>query len=338
MLLAAVLAVAPVSVRLTPVWASRVQSEITDVAIEENRAAFGTYESFGLIDLATGKRVWAASAGKDALGTRIAIGGRQVVVSIGMGPLTFRDAGTGKPLGTMTRKGYASPVAIDGATVYTELQVGTLAAIDLAARKTKWTYDLGREGDAAILSFPPRRAGNDLLVGTRKGRLALLDIATGKPRWATEFGDNAVSGVAWDYERIYAATARGWIAALGRNTGSVVWTHDVGNGVIGHPLFADGRLVVTSVGGYVVSIAGLNGRMLWRTVVSPRQDFALTQAMPDDNGYALMQRNRLVSLSDVGDIRWEAIFENTASARPPVKIGRDFLLFESHAMFRARLQ
>jgi len=327
------------SVLLTQIWVCRVDSEFTDFRSSGSQLAFGTYNSYGLIDLDSGKKKWAAPLKEGELGVKVACDGTLIVASIGSGAIVATDSASGKPLWKVQHKGYSSPITISAGHLYAETAPSKLEAIDTATHKSLWSAPIEPtiKSPEQQIAVAPLAMGDSLLIGTRAGTVILLD-AQGKEQWRSPLSDSPIQSLQFDDERIYVCSARGMLFALGRNTGTVVWRYDVTNAIAGTPLLSEQRLAIVSPGGFVVWVSALDGAELWRRTFTKEEDFSVTAPISEAEGILFMRRSGAYALDQVGRDRWSATFVSAASFRTPMRYKTDYILFDSHAVFRARVQ
>lgn len=328
------------AVVLTQVWVCRVDSEFTDFDAAPGSIAFGTYNSFGQLDLASGHKRWAQSLKEGQLGVKVATDGGVTAVSIGSGPISTFDAATGKPKWSISHKGYCSPMLITGSLLYAETEPNRLAALGIADHRALWSIDLEPDSKPteSQLGSKPALIGGHLYMGLREGSLLCLDPTNGQALWRAELTDSPIQSLTSDAERIYATDSRGFIHAVGRESGTEVWRYDARNLVAGSPLLQDGKMVIVSPGGFVVWLNPLNGSELWHSSFSREEDFSVTQPVADGTGIFFMRRSGAYAFDQFGHSRWDATFPSPASFRAPLPFKGDFILFDSHAIFRARPQ
>lgn len=329
-LLCAVLLQAPT---FTQVWSIRLQTEIQSLGVGEQAVYFGTNDSFGALDQATGKKIWSKNLTSPQLGAFVAEGEGKVFASIGQGALWAYDAKTGKQAWMAKRDGFASPIAFYNQAVYAETSLGKFSALNPANGKPLWTADMA----GASVSAKPMRIGRAILVGTKLGTVWAFDKDSGKPIWHFDKKNAKTQSIVLGEDRAYAFFDDGAVVALSLETGQKVWAFYTNNGLFGTPLSKDGRLFVTSVGGNFFSIAALNGQELWRKPLSYRQNFGLSQPLPWRDGYLVTDRTKLVYLNDQGDKQWEFDLKEDLFGQQPRALGNDLLLRGSHAIMRYRV-
>ncbi len=328
------------AVTLSQVWVCRVDSEFTDFAIAGDSMAFGTYASFGQISLETGKKKWAFPLKEGQLGVKVASDELVTVVSIGNGPISAFDTTSGKAKWSIPHKGFASPMLLSQGRLYAETEPNRLGVIDAGTHKPLWTAPIDgsiKESEAQV-AVNPLSMGDAVVVGARSGSVTAFDAKTGEIRWQTALSDSPIQALAYDDERVYASSARGVIYALGSRTGTILWHFDVQNAIAGKPLLKDGRFAIVSQGGFVVWVAALNGAELWRRTFSREEDFSVTGPAVEGDGILFMRRSGAFALDQVGREQWAATFPSAASFRTPERYRGDYILFDSHAVFRARTQ
>lgn len=326
---------------LTTVWQSSFQDQFTDLHLIGQTVFFGTNKAYGALSAVDGKRIWVKTVAAGQLGTRVGSDGKTFVVSIGKGPILAMDAATGKPKWSLTHHGYAGPVAVIDGACYLEPQPGTLVKMNAVSKKQLWlsAVEVTDEKDGlSALSIPAKLVGTHLYVGTRNGLVKALNPDNGHEIWQAGMGTTSVQGWTADEEQLYVTTDNGTVAAHSLETGGSRWRAYTQNGIFGDPLYKDGRVYVTSLAGYLACYGGFGGAELWRRILSPKQDFGLSQVVPFDGGLFMVQRKKLLKLNLEGYKQWELETNWDLFGQAPVVIENDLLLRSSHEVMRVHLE
>ncbi|MBN9501107.1 MAG: hypothetical protein BGO01_02930 [Armatimonadetes bacterium 55-13] len=315
----------------TQMWSVRLQTEIQSVVVGERSIFFGTNNSFGAIDQATGKKVWAKSVALPQLGVYIAEGDGVLYASVGQGSLWAYNSASGKQMWTAKRDGYSSPIGAYNGAVYAEMTPGKLSALSAGTGKPMWTADLLNSSPSA----KPIRYGKSILVGTKLGTVFSFDKDSGKQAWKFEKGNASCRAIlVGDEGRPVVFFDDGAVICLSNVTGQRMWAYYSNNGIFGTPLYQDGRVFLTSASGNFICLAGLNGQELWKRKLSPRQNFGLSQPLPWRAGYLLADRTKLAYLNAEGERQWESDLGEDLFGQQPRALGGDLLLSSSHAIMR----
>jgi outer membrane protein assembly factor BamB len=318
--------------KVVPLWTTRLQTEIQSHVVGERAIYFGTNDSFGAIDQNNGKKVWAKSVKAPQLGVFIAEGDGMLFASVGQGNLGAFNATTGKPIWSLKRTGYASPIGYYNRSLYAELASGKLTAFN-ANGKSLWSAALGK----STLSTKPIRYGKAIFAGTKTGAVTAFDKDTGKQVWQSNERQSGVQALLIAGERLVATFDDGSVLGLSLETGQRMWAVYTNNGLFGTPLLRDGRIYVTSVSGRFYSIAAENGQELWVRSLSTRQNFGLTQPMPWQSGFLIGDHAKLVHLDEQGERKWELDGGLELVGNQPRTLAGDVLLVGSHEIRRVRI-
>jgi outer membrane protein assembly factor BamB len=319
--------------KLSRVWSMRLQTEVRSVVVGERAIYFGTNDSFGAIDQATGTKIWAKSFGLPQIRAYVAQLDNVLFASVGQGNLSAFDAANGRPIWIVKQTGYSSPIGAYNQAVYGSLATGKLTALSAGNGKPIWTADLQKSDP----STKPIRYGKDIFVGTKLGSVFALDKDTGHQTWRFKERNAGVQSLLVMDDRLLAFFDDGAIFAISLATGQKMWSVYTNNGLFGTPLVKEGRLYVTSVGGGFYSIAGLNGDQLWKRPLSFLQNFGLSQPMSYQDGFLLADRSKLVYLNSEGEKQWEVETGSDLFGQQPRPLGDDILLTGSHEIRRVRL-
>lgn len=313
------------------VWSNRLQTEIQSYIVGERAIYFGTNDSYGSLDQATGKKIWAKSVALPQIGVFVAEGDGIFFASIGQGNLIALNAATGKPFWSLKRTGYASPIGYANQSLYAEIQQGKLDSVN-AAGKSIWTANLG-----GSLSAKPIRYNRAIFAGLKTGTVFAFDKDSGKQIWKLAERKSAVQALLVAGDRLIATYDDGTIHGLSLQTGHRMWAVYTNNALFGTPLLKDGRLFAVSASGRFYSIAAENGQELWVRSLSFRQNFGLSQPMSYQDGFLLVDKSKLVHLDASGDKKWELETGSEMFGNQPRPLGDDLLLVGSHEFRRVRV-
>ncbi len=318
---------------LDRVWSIRLQTEIQSYSIGEKLIFFGTNDSFGVIDQATGKKVWSKPVAMPQLGSHVAENEGVFFASVGQGNLSAFNSQTGKPIWTFRRTGYASPIGSYNRALYAEQDQGKLAAFSFEG-KPIWSADLAK----STLSTKPIRFGKAIFAGVKSGSIFGFDKDTGKQIWKIKERNSAVQSLLVAEDRLIATYDDGSVLGLSLETGQRMWAVYTNNGLFGTPLVQSGRLYVTSLSGRFYSIAIQSGQELWVRSLSFRQNFGLSQPMAFRTGFLYADRSKLGFLNSDGEKQWEVNVIDDLGGQQPRPLGDDLLLTTSHGFMRYRVR
>lgn len=317
---------------LTPIWATRLQTEIQSYVIGETAIYFGTNDSYGALDQATGKKIWAKSVAQPQLGVFVAEGDGTLYANIGQGNLVAANAATGKPLWTLKRTGYASPIGFANQSLYAEVEEGKLSAVN-ASGKAIWSATLG-----GSLSTRPIRYNRVIFAGLKTGAIHAVDKDSGKPMWKYAERKSGVQALLVSGERLIVTYDDGTIHGLSLTTGQRMWGVYTNNALFGVPHLREGRLFAVSASGRFYCVAAETGQELWVRSLSFQQNFGLSQVMPYRDGFLLADKAKLVALDSEGLKLWDLDTGSEMTGNQPRPLGDDLLLTGSHEFRRVRLK
>jgi len=320
--------------KLDQVWSRRFQTEIRSVVVGERAIYFGTNDSFGAIDQATGKLIWAKSFGLPQIRAYVAQLDNVVFANVGQGFLSAFDASTGKPNWTVKQAGYSSPIGAYNQAIYASLATGKISALAAGTGKPRWTADIQKSDP----STKPIRFGKDIFVGTKLGAIFAFDKDTGKSIWTYAERKSSVQALLVSGERLIVTYDDGTIHGLSLATGQRMWAVYTNNALFGVPLLREGRLFAVSASGRFYCVAAENGQELWVRSLSFQQNFGLSQAMSFRDGFLLADKAKLVALDPEGLKQWEVDTGSEMTGNQPRLLGDDLLLTSSHEFQRVRLK
>jgi outer membrane protein assembly factor BamB len=311
-------------------WTARIGPVNMPLAVSVNGNTIAVAASDGgvaLLDAATGRDIWRASAG-GALSAGVGSDGKQAAVVTRANEVVVMEAGKVLWRQKLGAQSYTAPF-IAGGRVFVLAGDRSVSAFDGQTGRKLWTQQ--RPGEALVLSQSGviLAVGDTLVVG-QAGRLAGLNPANGGIRWeapvAVARGTNDVERLVDLVGRVSrvgdVVCARAFQAAVGcinAARGTVLWTKPA-NGFEG--ISGDDRNIFgTESDGKVVSWrrdtgdrAWVTDRLLYRTLTAP---LALGRSVifGDDSGNV-----HLLSRED-GSVLTRLTTDGSAIAAGPVVAG-----------------
>ena len=209
---------------------------------------FGEGRIWGF-ETTTGREKWSLTVPARVLAPPMIDGGiayflstRELIgVALDSGRIVWR-----LPPGAWARDGFSDPQnapLIAGGRIFAS-DDRSLAAIDLSAAKTAWTFTAGQSIDSS-----PLESGGTLFVRAKDGFLYALRADTGKLLWKTKLKEPFHSGavgcapLALVDGVLYAGTDNGQLFAIDPKSGSPLWIKDSG-GTNGGPIVREGRIFI----------------------------------------------------------------------------------------------
>lgn len=184
------------------------------------------------------------------------------------------NGGSYVPFGTLEKGNHSLTLDISGQALgFHRVRVKAVTANGpfYAAREfgknpndlVEWRQNLG---SAVVGEFVPRST-NQVIVGTRDGKVRLLDIATGKISWEYAAGSPWGGGVI-DGDRLYFGTAKGEVICLDLVRGTGIWRVSLDQaGLSALPSVASvpgGRsVIIGSSSGTLYSLSSVTGKKNW---------------------------------------------------------------------------
>ncbi|MHB1458631.1 MAG: PQQ-binding-like beta-propeller repeat protein [Armatimonadota bacterium] len=256
-------------------WELSVGDTIIDAAFSKDAIYFGTYESYGAIDLKTGKFLWTRNFPKKYFGAHIACQGNILFVSIGEWRTLACDGRTGDELWSEPLKGYSGPMLASDRRLFCELPDGVLTIIDTQTFDVLWIMDLetGKKAGSRDLGIAgtPVIYDDRLFVGTFAGEVLCLNPQTGQIIWKHQIttGDEPmITGISVDNDYVCYSLFQGPIVMLDINTGKQLWNFGSPSQTNGAPVLYRGNMFFASIYRKIVAVGAANGRKLWEKPLS----------------------------------------------------------------------
>jgi outer membrane assembly lipoprotein YfgL len=264
----------PSLIAVRAAWSARIGEVKYPLSVAVSGANIAVASSDGgvaLIDAATGRDVWRASAGGQ-LAAGVGSDGTTVAVVTAANELVALSAGKELWRQKMTAVGYTAPF-VAGGRVFVLTADRAVSAYDGKSGRKIWTQQ--RAGEPLVLrhSGVMLAVGDTLVVGL-SGRMAGLNPLTGQVRWeapvASPRGINdverlvdLVGSVSRIRDSVCARAFQASVGCVDASSGLVLWTKPA-NGSEG--LHGDERLVFgTEADGKVLAWNRDNGDRAWVT-------------------------------------------------------------------------
>ncbi len=257
-------------------------------------------------DAGSGAEKWKSKVTSEVISTpQIASG--LVVVRANDGRAFGLDLADGKrkwvfdqPLPTLTVRGNASPIVVDGSTVYLGYDNGSVVALSLADGLRMWEQSVAQpegrtelermndvDGDLAV-------ADGVVYATSFKGQTLAMGAADGRPLWNRDLGSYAGLGLAGD--RLVTSDTDGSVYALDRNGGEAVWKNDkLGWRWLTTPAVQGDYAVVGDLEGYLHWLKLDSGELAARTRVQRSPIRATPQVGADGTLYAVTTEGKLAA-------------------------------------------
>jgi outer membrane protein assembly factor BamB len=205
------------------------------------------------IDSKTGQAVWTCATGNYVNGTPAVAGGRIIFGSCD-GQVRVVHVATGKEEGSIDAGAYiAGSVAVADGRAYTGNMDWKCLALDLASRRTVWSYSVDAgdfEGEPGFYSSPavgPRQ----VVIGCRDKNLYAFDRSSGRRLWTFAARRQIDSSPVIVGDKVVVGSDGGRVCMVRLASGKPVWSFDIGKPVTASPAVAAGMVVIGADDGYL---------------------------------------------------------------------------------------
>ncbi|RUA16951.1 MAG: hypothetical protein DSY55_03065 [Clostridia bacterium] len=147
------------------------------------------------------------------------------------------------------------PPGMTATGVYLLDDQNTLTAMDADSHTLVW--QTGLTDQASTPALPLEEAGV-LAVGEQDGGVQALSVLSGEERWRQSL-NGSVTGLAYNYERLFVTTAEGWLYALQPEDGVIIWEQHVTSAALLPPLVNDVWVLTLSDAGVLTLSSVENG-------------------------------------------------------------------------------
>jgi outer membrane protein assembly factor BamB len=285
-------------------------------------------------DLRTSKRIWEyKTKGEEYVRNLCLAGGKLFAVTVGeqdTGRLIAFDAISGAGLWSLPRTSKESAVFATSNTVFADMKLGSVSAIDVKTRKATWTFDFpeSEEGrgrvDTLVLD------GNFLLVNANTTTYC-LDAGSGKKQWSE--GPSYMLGQAYlIYEGIVLVPSNEGSVAREIATGKELWRKANDNYSDGGAVYQG--LFITLDGGAVKGVAPKTGEVKWSVPVGSPEWAGGAQfvSVVGDTLY-VRGMDKSVILDKVGKVTWQGK-DDEGLPHPIWTDGKTIVCFDGDRLLR----
>jgi outer membrane protein assembly factor BamB len=150
-----------------------------------------------------------------------------------------------------------------------------------------WSESVGEgTSDNTWVMAQPVIAQNRVFAMDGGVRVSAFEAASGKQVWQVnlkpkgEQGHAFGGGLAYDNDRLYAATGYGEVLALDPASGKILWRSEAGVPVHSAPTVAGGRIFVVTVDNELIALGAKDGHRLWTHSGIPQTADLLGAASP----------------------------------------------------------
>ncbi|MCW8806481.1 MAG: outer membrane protein assembly factor BamB [Rhodanobacter sp.] len=208
------------------------------------------------------------------------------------------------------------PAVVDG-VLYADSTDGTLAAIDAASGKTRWSKSSRTHGwfgwgdkkrkDAAYAGGPAV-AGDLLAVGTLDGHIYGVNAKDGSPRWEVELDAEVLTAPAVVGDLVVVRTEDGRVYGLDGASGKKRWIYDQGTVPLlsvrgnGPMLVANGVVFFGSDDGKLVALRMDTGAKLWEQKLASGEGRTEIERLNDADGAILLEGSTLYAAAYHGNL------------------------------------
>ncbi len=262
-------------------------SGLGDIVLAGNALYYGTGQSYGALDAATGSPIWEQRFDEDHDRTRVACDGTTLCVAASDGRLIVCDARGGREMWSLPTKGLPGPMLVRGETVYLERRHGELTALSAGTGKARWRFPVdprhvcpsgtGCYGTLGGLHF----ASGSLFTTTGR-RLICVDTGKGRVRW--QWPPDATSGLRvavvgsnarFLFVRLWPerSDGTGSLVAMRLHRGGVVWKRQIERSSA--VLAADGLIATWGPDEFLRVLRASDGLELWSRKVRGEFDAAI---------------------------------------------------------------
>ena len=147
------------------------------------------------------------------------------------------------------------PPGMTATGVYLLDDHNTLSAMDSDSHTIVWQSGLT---DRAVTPALPLEENGVVVVGEQDGSVQALSVLSGEERWQQVL-EGSVTGLAYNYERLFVTTDAGWVYALQPEDGVIAWKQQVSSTALLPPLVNNEWVLTLSKTGALTLFSVENG-------------------------------------------------------------------------------
>lgn len=175
--------------------------------------------------------------------------------------------------------------------------------------RAAWSHKLGAWRDAPEGRVQPVLVDGLLVTADGLDWLRAFDARSGKLRWERRTGFALTGGIARAGDALLVGTRRGEIIAYSLKDGKVMWQTALSSEILTPPTVADGVMVIRSGDGKVFALNAADGKRLWefeRSVPTLSLRGTGRPVIAGDQVFAGFANGKLVALNlKDGSLSWE---------------------------------
>ncbi len=319
-------------------WEFTTRGQIEHFVVADGEIYFGAMDSYGAVDLATGKRLWVKDVREPYFSSDIAFDGSVLFVGLGKGELISCQPKTGQVLWSLPMPSYAYPMTAHDGALLCLLREGELTALDTRTRKPRWTASLSpkeqRTKPYLGIWIKPVVESDCVIVATYANELLCLHLRDGRERWRYQFAET-VKGVATDRNRVYATVRNGELVALDSDSGTRLWCIAAEDDIFdrGAPLILGDAIYFGSDDGKLYCV-DTDGKLRWSRRLSRAKSPQLSAPAAHNGNLLVTTESNIVALTPDGKRLWAWDTEQPLFAYPINVLNDGMLLAGSHELHR----
>ena len=184
-------------------WRFDLKEQLESFVVAGNVLFYGTFQSYGALDLNTGRALWQRPFLKRYFSAEVAFDDDDRVLYVALGSklkLLACDPRTGRELWSLPMKGSYTHIAVRQGTIFCGTEDSVLVALDCKTRKEKWRTSIRPVSQAKgkrldlDLSAAPLISGGKLFVCTALPEVLCLNKETGAILWRRAIGERDSCG------------------------------------------------------------------------------------------------------------------------------------------------
>src|SRR4030042_3094382 len=220
------------------VWTFSSEEQLEQFIVVDDVIYYAAFDSYGAVDLATGKSIWSKNIPEEGSGSVFAYDDKNLYMSAGKYKLFAYDRTTFKELWSLPKKNYAGPMVLYSNTLFCSLHCGILSAINIDTHSIVWEIDMRSRATKDVKNeeyptFHEMQVLDDRLIVTMyTGDMFVIDSKNGSILWQYKVCEKdetkcpSISGFAHDGEKIYLATSKQNLIVLQLNNGKKLFQAD----------------------------------------------------------------------------------------------------------------
>ena len=293
---------------LKKLWATTVADEkeidnLNDFVVQGQRLYFGTHDTYGAMDLQSGKILWWKRIPPPGSYAAVLLESNTLFVTMGNLKVAACDPATGTTRWEYLLDDYPDATFHQGKLFFAPRE-GALVALDTYSHKPLWEINLPQpqrvtKDNKVYVYSSPEVHGSAVYFGTSTGEIQCRQVTTGKLRWQVSLPTTKYNRAATcqdtDAKQVFATTGSG-LYSLDLMTGKPLWQFTLAQGQIVKLLRHEKKLYCHD-NQTLFCLSATTGKTLWSQPLTKRSHASVSLPLLQDNQILITAEDNFLAFS-----------------------------------------